>query len=126
MASYSLGQEPARDKFRTEIGRLLGQRHVASAPPMSDLAEVIKKMEQSESRSPTGFQAIGYPMSKPDEYRANAQECQRMAGISRNPNERVVWQEMAEHWRSMIPKAEYPKSNQFGAMRQSAQTKAEK
>jgi hypothetical protein len=49
---------------------------------MSDLAEVTKKMEQSESRSPTGFQAIGYPMSKPDDYRANAQECQRMAGIS--------------------------------------------
>jgi hypothetical protein len=93
---------------------------------MSDLAEVTKKMEQSESRSPTGFQAIGYPMSKPDEYRANAQECQRMAGISRNPNERVVWQEIAEHWRRVIPKAEYPKSNQFGAIRQSAQTKAEK
>jgi hypothetical protein len=93
---------------------------------MSDLAEVTEKMEQSESRSPTGFQAIGYPMSKPDEYRANAQECQRMAGISRDPNERVVWQEMAEHWRSMIPKPESPKSNQFEAVRQSGQTKAEK
>jgi hypothetical protein len=65
-------------------------------------------------------------MSKPDEYRANAQECQRMAGISRNPTERVVWQEMAEHWRSMIPKAEPPKSNQFEAVQQSGETKAEK
>jgi hypothetical protein len=31
-------------------------------------------------------------MSKPGEYRAFAQECQRMAVIFRNPNEKVVWQ----------------------------------
>jgi hypothetical protein len=98
---------------------------MASAPPMSDLAEVTNKMEH-ESPSRTGFQAIRYPMSKPDEQRANEQECQRMAGISRNPYERVVWQEMAERWRSMIPRAESPKSNQFEAVRQSGQTKAEK
>ena len=54
-------------------------------------------------------------MSKPDEYRANAQECQRMAGISRNPNEKAVWQQMAQHWLRMIPKAESPKSDQFEA-----------
>jgi hypothetical protein len=93
---------------------------------MSDLAEVTKKMEQSESRSPTGFQAIGYPMSKPDEYRANAQECQRMAGISRNPKEKAVWQQMAQHWLGMIPKAESRKSGQVEAAQGSAQTKAEK
>ena len=51
-------------------------------------------------------------MSKPDEYRANAQECQRMAGISRNPNEKVIWQQMAQHWLSMVPKAEPPEAEQ--------------
>jgi hypothetical protein len=36
--------------------------------------------------------------------RATAQECQRMAGISRNPDEKAVWQ----RWRStgrLVPKA---------------------
>ena len=42
-------------------------------------------------------------MSKPEEYRANAQECQRMAAISCNPNEKAVWQQMAQHWLRMIP-----------------------
>ena len=54
-------------------------------------------------------------MSKPDKYRANAQECQRMAAISCNPNEKAVWQQMAQHWLRMIPKAESPKSDQFEA-----------
>src|SRR4029077_18454688 len=57
-----------------------------------------------------GFRTEGYPMSKPDEYRANAQECQRMAGISRNPNEKVIWQQMSQHWLSMVPKAEPPEA----------------
>jgi hypothetical protein len=33
-------------------------------------------------------------MSKPDEYRAN----HRMAGISRKPNEKALWQQMAQQW----------------------------
>jgi hypothetical protein len=41
-------------------------------------------------------------MSKSDEYRANAQECQHMAGISRNPDEKAVWQRMAEDWLRMF------------------------
>jgi len=65
-------------------------------------------------------------MSKPDEYRANAQECQRMAAISCNPNEKAVWQQMAQHWLRMIPKAESPKSDQFEAAQGPGQTKAEK
>jgi len=64
-------------------------------------------------------------MSKPDEYCANAQECQRMAAISRNPNEKAVWQQMAQHWLRMIPK-ESPKSDQSEAAQGSGQTKAEK
>ena len=43
-------------------------------------------------------------MSKSDEYRANAQECQRMAGISRKPEEKAVWQQMAQDWLRRIPK----------------------
>ena len=65
-------------------------------------------------------------MSNPDEYRANAQECQRMVGISRNPNEKAVWQQMAQHWLGMIPKAESRKPDQFEAVRGSGQTKTEK
>jgi hypothetical protein len=65
-------------------------------------------------------------MSKSDEYRANAQECQRMAGISRDSNERAVWQQMAQHWLGMIPKAEFRKCGQVEVAQGSAQTKAEK
>jgi hypothetical protein len=65
-------------------------------------------------------------MSKPDEYRANAQECLRMAGISRNLNEKAIWQQMAQHWLGMIPKAESRKSSELEAAQGSGQTKAEK
>jgi hypothetical protein len=85
---------------------------------MSDrLAEVIKKYSLNPSRS--GLQAREYSMSKPDEYRASAQECQRMAGISRNPNEKGLWQQMAQDWLRMIPKAEPSEAEQ-------QQTKTEK
>jgi hypothetical protein len=42
-----------------------------------------------------------------------------MAGISRNPNEKAVWQQMAQHWLRMVPMAEHPKSEH-------GQTKSEK
>jgi hypothetical protein len=41
-------------------------------------------------------------MSKSDEYRANAQECQRMAGICRDPNEKTAWLQKADDWLRMI------------------------
>ena len=65
-------------------------------------------------------------MSKPDEYRANAQECHRMAGISRKPNEKALWQQIARQWLGMIPKVESPKSDHFEGRRHSMQTKTEK
>ena len=37
-------------------------------------------------------------MSKSDEYRANAEECQRMARAATNPAEKVIWLEMAADW----------------------------
>jgi hypothetical protein len=50
-------------------------------------------------------------MSKPDDYRANAKEYQRMAAISHKPNEKTLWQQMAQQWLGMIPKVESPKSD---------------
>jgi hypothetical protein len=38
----------------------------------------------------TGFVKKGWPMSKPHDYRANAQECERMAQIFRIPGEKAV------------------------------------
>ena len=40
-------------------------------------------------------------MNKRDEYYANAAECQRMAGTTRDGHERRIWQEMAESWLDM-------------------------
>jgi hypothetical protein len=54
-------------------------------------------------------------MSKSDQYRAHAQECQRMARISHNVGEKSTWLQLSEHWLNMIPKAELTKSEQFDA-----------
>jgi hypothetical protein len=65
--------------------------------------------------TPTGFVKKGGPMSKPDEYRANAQECERMAASSRNPNQKAKWLQMAQQWLRMISKVEPAKSQFNGA-----------
>jgi hypothetical protein len=65
-------------------------------------------------------------MSKPDDYRPNAKEYQRMAAISHKPNEKTLWQQMAQPWLGMIPKVESPKSDHFEARQRSMQTKTEK
>ena len=54
-------------------------------------------------------------MTKSDAYRANALECERMAGITRNPAEKVAWLQMAEQWLRMIPKAKLTKSEKSDA-----------
>jgi hypothetical protein len=51
-------------------------------------------------------------MSKAAEYRANAAECERMAGLARKPEDKALWLQMAEHWLRMIPK---PKQSDFEA-----------
>jgi hypothetical protein len=45
-------------------------------------------------------------MSKNDEYRANAAECQRIARITRNESEKRTWLDMAESWLRMIKPAQ--------------------
>ena len=45
-------------------------------------------------------------MSKYDEFRANAEECERMARATIKPLEKATWLEMAEVWRRMIREAE--------------------
>jgi hypothetical protein len=57
-------------------------------------------------------------MSKSDEYRAKAQECERMAGISRKPDEKAAWLQMSAQWLGMTRKAGPTKSAQFDAAEQ--------
>jgi hypothetical protein len=54
-------------------------------------------------------------MSKSDEYRANAAECERMAHVTRNEFEKRTWQEMAESWLRLIPPAS-TRGDAFDAM----------
>ena len=54
-------------------------------------------------------------MSKSDEYRANTEECQRMARRSRNPADKATWLAMAEDWLRMIPLPKQSKADSFDA-----------
>ena len=57
-------------------------------------------------------------MSTFDEYRENVEKCQRMARASREPGERVMWLQMAQHWLRKIPQSYYLESNAFAAQRE--------
>ena len=54
-------------------------------------------------------------MSKSDEYRANAQECERMAGSSKNPADKATWLEIAAHWLCLIQAPPPSDSEKFDA-----------
>ena len=54
-------------------------------------------------------------MSKSDEYRANAEECQRMARTAWNDADKVTWLQMAEHWLRLIPQPRPSASDKFNA-----------
>ena len=43
-------------------------------------------------------------MNKLDEFRANAEECQRMADATQNPGDKRRWLQMAESWLRMVKK----------------------
>ena len=61
-------------------------------------------------------------MSKSDEYRANAAECERMARQSRHPGEKATWLQMAQDWLRMIPKARQSASEKFDTAEQAQGT----
>jgi hypothetical protein len=52
-------------------------------------------------------------MDKTDEYRANAQECERMAASSRNDADKSTWLQMAAHWLRLIPQPNRSASDRF-------------
>jgi hypothetical protein len=54
-----------------------------------------------------------FAMSKSDEYRESAAECERMAGIATDPREKVTWLRMAAHWLRLIPKSEVSAREKF-------------
>jgi hypothetical protein len=54
-------------------------------------------------------------MSKSDEYRANAEECERMARRSRNPADKATWLAMAEDWMRMIKQPRLSAWDRFDA-----------
>jgi hypothetical protein len=94
-------------QVRTEIGRRLKEYYDTGPRPMPDrLADLVWQIEH-----PNGRCEEGSVMSKPDEYRAHAQECERMAAISGNPNEKAALLQMAQQWLRMIPKIEPAKSD---------------
>lgn len=41
-------------------------------------------------------------MNKVDEFRANAEECQRMADATQNPGDKRRWLQMAKSWLRMV------------------------
>jgi hypothetical protein len=52
-------------------------------------------------------------MSKSDEYRAHAAECQRMADNSRNSSDKQTWLELAESWLRMIRQRKLTAGDRF-------------
>ena len=65
-------------------------------------------------------------MSKSDEYRENAAECQKMARLATNRGERVTWLEMAADWLRMIEKVDPSASDRFDAAEKAQGTNQER
>ena len=65
-------------------------------------------------------------MSKSDEYRANAAECQKMARIATDPGEQATWLEMAADWLRMIQKVDPSASDKFDAAEKALGTNQER
>ena len=61
-------------------------------------------------------------VGKQDEYRANAAECQRMAGLTRNQAEQQTWLEMAASWLRMIKRPRQTTSQKFEAVERDRRT----
>ena len=65
-------------------------------------------------------------IGKQDEYRANAAECQRMAGLTRNQAEQQTWLEMAASWLRMIKRPRQTTSQKFEAVERDRRTGQER
>jgi hypothetical protein len=52
-------------------------------------------------------------MTKSDEYRANAHECQRMADRTVNNAEKVQWLRLAQSWLRMLQRTDTSKADSF-------------
>jgi hypothetical protein len=53
-------------------------------------------------------------MTKPDEYRTNAWECERMAKNSIDFKDKTAWLQMAQHWLRMIPTERFEAAQDIG------------
>jgi hypothetical protein len=65
-------------------------------------------------------------MSKSDEYRANADECQKMARLAKHPGEKATWLQMAQDWLRMIKQPGPSASDKFDAAEQAQGTRQER
>jgi len=67
-------------------------------------------------------------MSKNDDYREYADECQRMARIAKHPGEKATWLQMAQDWLRMIkqPQSWQSASDKFDAAEKAQGTGQEK
>ena len=65
-------------------------------------------------------------MSKSDEYRANADECQKMARLAKHPGEKATWLQMAQDWLRMIPQPKPSPTAKFDAAEKAQGTGQEK
>jgi hypothetical protein len=62
-------------------------------------------------------------MNKRDEYLWNAEECQRMADLSRNHSDKSRWLQLAEKWLRLVPVTAFQKApDSFDRMRQQSGT----
>jgi predicted transcriptional regulator len=87
-----------QQQVRAEIGRHLKEHYeVGSGTIPTRFAQLVEKIERSQSRSQQ-LRNAGHPMSKRDEYLANAKECERLAESTPNAEERAAWLQMAQQW----------------------------
>jgi hypothetical protein len=87
-----------QEQVRAEIGRHLREHHeVGSRTIPARFAQLVEKIERSQSRSEQ-LRVAGHPMSRRDEYLANAKECERSADSTPDPEQRAAWLQMAQQW----------------------------
>jgi hypothetical protein len=59
----------------------------------------------------SGPGSSGASVTKSEEYRLNAEECERMARSSRKESDRQDWLSLAQSWRQMIKPERTPEGN---------------